>query len=127
MLKLLAKEGRMQKWDYCLVQLTYPNSRRARAGKVSIRMKDCSEEYELDGNVEFFDIIVRLGEDGWDAVDSNSHFGITQYIFKRPNQDVIQVKEPQSAREIPPELLREITERENDLREKILDSYAPDK
>ncbi len=117
----------MQKWDYCLVQLTYPNSRRERAGKVSIRMKDCSEEYELDGNVEFFDTIVRLGEDGWDAVDSNSHFGIIQYIFKRPNQEVIQAKEPQSAREIPPEILREITERENDLREKILDSYAPDK
>ena len=114
----------MQKWEYCLVQLTYPDTRKAREGKVSIRMKDGSEESELGGDIEFFDTFVRLGEYGWDVVDSTSHFGFIQYIFKRPKQDLMQTNEHLSMLELPPELLREITERENELRRKIIDSYT---
>jgi hypothetical protein len=87
-------------------------------------MKDCSEEYELSGDVEFFDTIERLGQEGWDVVDSSSHPGFIQYIFKRPELELIQAKENLNSLELPPELLREVTERENELRSRIIESYT---
>lgn len=114
----------MQNWEYCLVQLTYPDTRKAREGRVSIRTKDGSDEYELGGDVEIFDTIERLGQDGWEVVDSSSHLGIIQYIFKRPEQELKQANENLNSLELPPELLHEIIELENELRRKIIESYA---
>lgn len=116
----------MQKWEYCLVQLTHPDTRKEKEGKVSIRMKDVSEEYEIGSEPAFFDIVAKLGEDGWEAVDSISQFGFMQYIFKRPKRELSQTKENPDTHEISPELSRELKERGDELREKILEGYTKD-
>ena len=116
----------MHMWEYCLVQFTYPDTRKEKEGKVSVRKKDISEEYEIDSEAAIFDTFAKLGEDGWDAVDSTSHFGIIQYIFKRPKQGTMQPKEKQSSREIPSALAHELKERVAELTEKILEGLPKD-
>ena len=114
----------MQKWEYCLVQLTFPDTRKEKEGRVSVRLKDVSEEYEIDNEATFLNTIVKLGEDGWEAVGSTSHLGFVQYIFKRPKQELMQVKEKASTLEISPALSHELEERLNELREKILEGHT---
>jgi hypothetical protein len=87
-------------------------------------MKEGSLEYELSDYVAFIDTIDKLGDDGWEAVDSSSHFGFVQYILKRPKKEVITFGEKHSTLQLSPELAHELDERVNELREKILESYS---
>jgi nitroreductase len=120
----VSQESKMQKWEYCLVQLTYPDTRKEKVGKVSVRIKDVLEEYEIDNEPAFFNTFVKLGEDGWEAVDSTSHFGFIQYIFKRPKQEMMRTIEETSALEISPALAHELKERVKELQDKILEGHT---
>jgi hypothetical protein len=119
-------EVKMQKWEYCLVQQTFPDTRKAQKGKISIRMKAGKQEHEIGNGGDFYDTIEMLGEDGWNFVNATSHFGYIQYIFIRPKQEYLKTAEHLNSLELPPELSHEISEREKELREKILESYAKD-
>jgi hypothetical protein len=113
----------MRQWEYCIVQYLFPDTHRAREGKVIIQRKDDTKEQNANEEFNFIELITKLGAEGWEIASSTSHQGYLHFIFARLKPTIFSLYDQLGRHELTSEIKLEIIERMSELQEKILESY----